>query len=63
MNTIQGSKARSIQLRTINRLLRKMGLVLVISVETNLDSTSISSPRLWIERSRSYDRRTQAVHV
>jgi hypothetical protein len=63
MSIVQGTKARGIELRTINRLLRKLGLVLVIAVETDLDTKLISPTRLWIERSRSYDRRTQAVQA
>lgn len=45
---------RGIALATINRWLRKIGLVLVIQVGDQ-------PARLWFERAAQYDRRTRKV--
>lgn len=43
-------------LRAINRTLRKVGLVLVVSTD---DETGLMS--LWIERAKTYDARVKAA--
>jgi hypothetical protein len=51
-------KERGITLKKINTWLRRIGLVLVIQV----DDEHQQPTRLWIERARRYDGRTQLAH-
>jgi hypothetical protein len=49
------------KLSTINNLLRRIGLVLVIAVDDKRDGERQEPTRLWIERYRSYLRRCKTT--
>ncbi len=46
-----------VTLQRLNQWLRKIGLVLVIAIETDPAPETRTPTRLWIERARRYDQR------
>ena len=56
---LQGTRPPGVSLSRINDILRRVGIALVVSVNTNENGKLTGKcTRFWLERAKSYDKRT-----